>query len=49
MPIEGCIEEIDVDLVVESVGYMPNPPLKLEGVVDMTKSGEIMVDNASMK
>ncbi|MDD6943145.1 MAG: NADPH-dependent glutamate synthase [Muribaculaceae bacterium] len=49
VPIEGCIEEIDVDLVVESVGYMPNPPLKLEGVVDMTKSGEIMVDNASMK
>lgn len=48
VPIEGAIEEIEVDLVVESVGYLPNPPRSLDGV-DMKGQGEIIVDEASMK
>lgn len=48
VPIEGAIEEIEVDLVVESVGYMPNSPLKLSGV-DINSRGEIVVDETSMK
>lgn len=47
-PIPDAIEEIDVDLVVESVGYLPNPPMRLEGV-NMTGKGEIIVDESSMK
>lgn len=47
-PIEGAIEEIEVDLVVESVGYLPNTPIKLEGVA-MNRKGEIVVDETSMK
>lgn len=47
-PIPDAIDEIEVDLVVVSVGYLPNSPLKLEGV-DMNKSGEIVVDETSMK
>lgn len=47
-PIEGAIEEMDVDLVVESVGYLPNPPLMLDGV-DINHRGEIVVDETSMK
>lgn len=46
--IEGAIEEIEVDLVVESVGYLPNPPMHLDGV-DITGKGEIVVDETSMK
>lgn len=48
VPIEGAVEEIDVDLVVESVGYLPNTPIKLEGVT-MNRKGEIVVDETSMK
>lgn len=47
-PIPDAIEEIEVDLVVESVGYLPNPPMRLEGV-NMTGKGEIIVDESSMK
>lgn len=47
-PIEGAVEEIEVDLVVESVGYLPNPPLELQGV-DIDKYGQIIVDETSMK
>lgn len=47
-PIEGAIEEIEVDLVVESVGYLPNPPLQINGV-NLSKYGEIIVDETSMK
>lgn len=46
--IEGAIEEIDVDLVVESVGYLPNPPFELNGV-DKDKWGQILVDENSMR
>ncbi|MDE6007012.1 MAG: FAD-dependent oxidoreductase [Muribaculaceae bacterium] len=47
-PIKDAIEEIEVDLVVESVGYLPNTPVRLEGV-NMTGKGEIIVDESSMK
>jgi glutamate synthase (NADPH/NADH) small chain len=47
IPIKDAIEEIPVDLVVISVGYMPNPPVIPEGV-SMTRKGEILVDD-SMK
>lgn len=47
-PIEGDIEEMEVDLVVVSVGYMPNPPVNIEGV-DINRYGEILVDETSMK
>lgn len=47
-PIEGDIQEIEVDLVVESVGYLPNPPV-LPKSVDVNHRGEILVDENSMK
>jgi glutamate synthase (NADPH/NADH) small chain len=47
IPIEDAIEEVPVDLVVISVGYMPNPPVMPDGV-SMTRKGEILVDD-SMK
>lgn len=46
--IPDAIEEIEVDLVVESVGYLPNTPLRLEGV-NVSGKGEIVVDESSMK
>lgn len=48
VPIEGDIEEIEVDLVVVSVGYTPNSPIRLDGV-EMNGKGEIVVDETSMK
>lgn len=48
IPIDGAIEEIDVDLVVESVGYLPNPPSLLKEMAT-NRQGEIIVDEASMK
>lgn len=48
VPIEGLIDEIETDLVVESVGYLPNSPIRLEGVA-MNGKGEIVVDETSMK
>ncbi len=47
-PIAGAIEEMEVDLVVESVGYMPNPPVLSEDIA-MNRKGEIVVDETSMK
>lgn len=47
-PIEGSEEEIEVNLVVESVGYLPNPPLLPSGMA-MNRKGEIIVDEESMK
>lgn len=46
--IPGEIEEIDVDLVVICVGYLPNPPALLADV-DKSRQGNIVVDGASMK
>lgn len=48
VPVEGDVEEIDVDLVVVSVGYMPNPPMLTDGV-ELNRKGEIVVDEVSMK
>ncbi|MCM1520892.1 MAG: FAD-dependent oxidoreductase [Lachnoclostridium sp.] len=47
-PIEGEIEEVDVDLAILSIGSLPNPPMSLPDL-DMTRQGGIIVDNASMK
>lgn len=46
--IEGDTEEIDVDIVVVSVGYLPNPPESMPGI-DKTSQGSIIVDEESMK
>lgn len=46
--IPGATEEIPVDIVVVSVGYLPNPPESLP-MVDMTRQGGIVVDENSMK
>ncbi len=46
--IPGAIEEIEVDLVVICVGYLPNPPALLADV-DKSRQGNIVVDGASMK
>lgn len=46
--IKDAIEEIEVDLVVESVGYDANPPMQLNGV-NLSKYGEIIVDETSMR
>ncbi len=46
VPVEGAIEEIDVDLVIVSVGVSPNPliPNSIEGL-DVTSRGTICVDD----
>lgn len=46
--IPGALEDIDVDLVVICVGYLPNPPALLADV-DKSRQGNIVVDGASMK
>lgn len=46
--IKGETEEIPVDLVVVSVGYMPNPPDSMPWL-DKTSQGSIIVDEDSMK
>ncbi|MDE6581815.1 MAG: FAD-dependent oxidoreductase [Duncaniella sp.] len=48
VPVEGDIVEVPVDLVVVSVGSLPNPPKSLPDL-EMTRQGGIVVDNASMK
>lgn len=48
VPIPDAIDEIEVDLVVESVGYLPNPPGIIDGMATNRK-GEILVDEESMK
>ncbi|MCM1369513.1 MAG: NADPH-dependent glutamate synthase [Candidatus Amulumruptor caecigallinarius] len=47
-PIPGATEDIEVDLVIVSVGYMPNPPL-LSETVTLNRKGEILVNDASMQ
>ena len=47
-PIPGALEEIDVDLVVISVGYFPNTPDVPVGV-QLSRKGEIMVLDDSQK
>lgn len=48
VPVPDAIEEVEVDLVVVSVGYMPNPPMLTDGV-ELNRKGEIVVDETSMK
>lgn len=48
VPIPGAIEEVSVDIVVVSVGYLPNPPQSMP-LVNMTRQGGIVVDEESMK
>ena len=48
VPIPGAIEEVPVDIVVVSVGYLPNPPQSMP-LVNMTRQGGIVVDEESMK
>ncbi len=46
--IDGETEEIPVDIVVVSVGYLPNPPESMPWL-DKTSQGSIVVDEESMK
>lgn len=46
--IEGELEEIPVDLVVISIGSLPNPPRSFPEI-EMTRQGGIVVDCESMK
>ncbi len=50
VPVEipGAIEEVEVDLVVVCVGFLPNPPMSLPAI-DMSRQGKIVVDCASMQ
>lgn len=47
--VEGAVEEVPVDLVVVSVGSLPNPPSSLPDDMEMTRQGGIIVDETSMK
>lgn len=46
-PIPGDIVEIPVDIVVVSVGYLPNPPESIP--VKMADNGQIIVDNDTQR
>ncbi len=46
--IPGAIDEVEVDLVVVCVGYLPNPPELTEELV-MSGKGKILVDEESGK
>lgn len=46
--IPGAIEEIEIDLAVICVGYLPNPPA-LEADIELSRKGMIVVDSESGK
>lgn len=46
--IPGAIEEVEIDLAVVCVGYLPNPPA-LTGDVEISCKGMIVVDSESGK
>ena len=46
--IDGDVVDVDVDLAVVCVGFLPNPPVSLPDV-DLSRHGEIIVDSSSMK
>lgn len=48
VPVEGDIIEVEVDLAVVCVGFLPNPPVSLPDV-DLSRNGKILVDASSMK
>lgn len=49
IPVPGAIDEVEVDLVVVSVGSLPNPPASLPDDMELTRQGGIIVDETSMK
>lgn len=48
VPVEGDIIDVEVDLAVVCVGFLPNPPVSLPDV-DLSRNGKILVDASSMK
>ena len=48
VPVEGDIIDVEVDLAVVCVGFLPNPPVSLPDV-DLSRNGNILVDGSSMK
>ena len=48
MPVEGDIVEVPVDIVVVSVGYLPNPPASIPNMITR-KGGQIEVDDETLK
>lgn len=48
VPVEGDIVEIPVDIVVVSVGYLPNPPASIPNMITR-KGGQIEVDDETLK
>ena len=50
VPVEGAITDIDVDLVIVSVGVSPNPlvPNSIKGL-EVSKRGTIVVNEGTMK
>lgn len=48
IPIRGDIVEVPVDIVVVSVGYLPNPPSSIPGL-NTTLNGQIEVDSETLK
>ena len=49
IPVPGDIDQVEVDLVVVSVGSLPNPPASLPDDMELTRQGGIIVDETSMK
>ncbi len=48
VPVEGDIIDVEVDMAVVCVGFLPNPPVSLPDV-DLSRNGNILVDGSSMK
>ncbi len=46
--VEGDTIDIDVDIAVLCIGFLPNPPVSLPDV-DLSRHGKIIVDSSSMK
>ena len=48
VPVKGDIVEVLVDIVVVSVGYLPNPPASIPNMITR-KGGQIEVDDETLK
>jgi len=48
VPVEGDVMDVEVDLAVVCIGFLPNPPVSLPDI-DMSRNGKIIVDSSSMK
>lgn len=44
--IDGAVEEVEIDLAIVCVGYLPNPPILTEDV-ELSRKGMIVVDSES--